>query len=154
MQRALYIPFDQLHRGYGILKDANRKSDLIILVESQSMIGGADWHPERLFFLISSARHFAVELRSEGYEVRYLKAKNTVAGLEEVKKEFPGATFHAAEQSSFRLSRSLTDFGVEILENDFFLTPRALFASWASSQKSYLMENFYRKQRVRLNVLM
>jgi deoxyribodipyrimidine photolyase-related protein len=154
VKRALYIAFDQLHREYGVLKGADKKSDLVVLVESQSMIGGADWHPERLFFLISSARHFAAELRAEGFEVRYIKAKNTVAGLKEIKKEFPKIEFVAAEQSSYRLSKSLTDFGVAFIENDFFLTPRSLFISWASSQKSYLMENFYRKQRVRLNVLM
>jgi deoxyribodipyrimidine photolyase-related protein len=110
MKRALYIPFDQLNKKYGVLKGAEKKSDLIVLVESQSMIAGADWHPERLFFLISSARHFAAELRSDGFEVRYIKASNTVAGLKEIKKEFPSITFHAAEQSSYRLSKSLTDF--------------------------------------------
>jgi deoxyribodipyrimidine photolyase-related protein len=154
MKRALYIPFDQLNKKYGVLKEADKKSDLIVLVESQSMIAGADWHPERLFFLISSARHFAAELRSDGFDVRYIKAANTVAGLAEIKKEFPEITFHSAEQSSYRLARSLNEFGVETIANDFFLTPRELFASWAGSQKSYLMENFYRKQRVRLNVLM
>jgi deoxyribodipyrimidine photolyase-related protein len=154
MKRALYIPFDHLHRDFGILKSADKSSDLIVMVESQSMIKGANWHPIRLYFLISSARHFAQSLRDEGFEVRYIKATNTVAGLEEIKNEFPEITFHATEQSSFRLSRALTEFGVEFVENDFFLTPRPLFASWAGSQKSYLMENFYRKQRVRLNVLM
>jgi deoxyribodipyrimidine photolyase-related protein len=154
VKRALYIPFDQLNDKYGVLKSADRASDLILLIESQSMIAGADWHPERLFFLISSARHFAAELRSRGFDVRYLKSKNSVAGLQEIQAEFPEITFHAAEQSSYRLSKSLADFGVNFLENDFFLTPRPLFASWAASQKSYLMENFYRKQRSRLNVLM
>ena len=82
MKRALYIPFDQLHRKYGVLKGANAADDLILLVESQSMVKGADWHPERLFFLISSARHFAQALRDEGFDVRYIKAINTVAGLQ------------------------------------------------------------------------
>ena len=136
MQRVLYIPFDQLHRGYGVLKSADKTNDPIVLVESKSMIGGADWHPERLFFLISSARHFAAELREEGFNFRYLKAENTVAGLQQIKDEFPGAIFYAAEQSSYRLSRSLADFGVEFVENDFFLTPRKLFADWEGSQKS------------------
>jgi deoxyribodipyrimidine photolyase-related protein len=43
---------------------------------------------------------------------------------------------------------------VNFIENDFFLTPRQLFRAWADSQKSYLMESFYRKQRARLNILM
>jgi deoxyribodipyrimidine photolyase-related protein len=47
----------------------------------------------------------------------------------------------------------LADFGVSFVENDFFLTPRNLFASWADNQKSFLMESFYRAQRNRLGVL-
>ena len=62
------------------MKGADKKKDVILLVESKSMINGADWHPMRNFFLISSARHFAQELRDEGFEVRYLKAVNSVAG--------------------------------------------------------------------------
>lgn len=154
MKRALFISFDHLHADYGVLKDADTSNDLVLFVESRSMIGGAEWHPERLFFLISSARHFVEELRGKGFEVRYIKATNTVAGLKQVKKEFPKIEFITAAPSSYRLSRSLEEFGVACIENDFFLTPRELFASWAGSQKSYLMENFYRKQRVRLNVLM
>ncbi len=136
------------------MKGADKKSDLILLVESQNMLKGADWHPERNFFLISSARHFAEELRTDGFEVRYLKAENSVAGIKKVQKEFPKAVVISAEPSSYRMTRSLADHGVEFVANDFFLTPREFFHSWATSQKSYLMENFYRKQRVRLSVLM
>ena len=60
----------------------------------------------------------------------------------------------AAQQSSYRLQASLESLGAEFVENDFFLTPRSLFLSWAADQKSYLMENFYRKQRTRLGLLM
>ena len=48
----------------------------------------------------------------------------------------------------------LAKFGVEFIENDFFLTPRELFADWAGSQKTFVMENFYRLQRKRLGLLM
>ena len=37
MKRGIYVAFDQLHRNYGALKNANPKNDLIILVESQRM---------------------------------------------------------------------------------------------------------------------
>jgi deoxyribodipyrimidine photolyase-related protein len=153
-ERLLYIPFDHLHRNYGALKNADPKTDVVVMVESENMVSGQKWHPERLFFLISSARHFASVLRSEGFDVKYVKAANTASGLRQVKKEYGDIAIVAAEQSSYRLTRSLTEIGVSFIENDFFLTPRALFHSWASEQKSFLMENFYRKQRVRLNVLM
>ena len=59
----------------------------------------------------------------------------------------------AAEPSSFKQGANLSAYGVTFIENDFFLTPRSLFSHWASSQKSFLMENFYRGQRIRLGVL-
>jgi len=154
MKRIIYIPFDHLHRKYGALKDADPKHDLIVLVESARMTTGRNWHKERLFFLISSARHFAQSLEEEGFTVEYLKAATTVAGLKEVQKKYPKLPIICAEPSSFRQFAALKAHGFVFVENDFFLTPRPLFQSWAKDQKNYLMENFYRKQRTRLNVLM
>jgi deoxyribodipyrimidine photolyase-related protein len=42
---------------------------------------------------------------------------------------------------------------VQTVPNDFFLTRRDEFQAWASSQKTLVMENFYRRQRVRLGIL-
>jgi deoxyribodipyrimidine photolyase-related protein len=154
MKRIIYIPFDHLHRKYGALKDADPTTDLIVFVESARMTTGRNWHTERLFFLISSARHFAHSLEEEGFTVEYLKAATTIAGLDVVTKKHKGLPLICAEPSSFRQFEALEKYGVEFVPNDFFLTPRPLFQQWATEQKSYLMENFYRKQRTRLNILM
>jgi len=37
MKRIIYIHFDHLNQKYGALKNANRKEDLIVLVESARM---------------------------------------------------------------------------------------------------------------------
>lgn len=154
MKRIIYIPFDHLHRKFGALKDADPKDDLIVLVESARMTTGRNWHKERLFFLISSARHFAKSLEDEGFKVEYVKAATTVSGLKIVQKNYPKLPIACAEPSSFRQFEALKAHGVVFVENDFFLTPRPLFHSWAKDQKNYLMESFYRKQRTRLNILM
>jgi deoxyribodipyrimidine photolyase-related protein len=154
MKRIIYIPFDHLHRKFGALKDADPKADLIVLVESARMTTGRNWHKERLFFLISSARHFAKSLEADGFTVEYVKAATTVAGLKIVQKSYPKLPIYCAEPSSFRQFAALKAHGVVFVENDFFLTSRPLFHSWAKDQKSYLMEGFYRKQRTRLNILM
>ena len=154
MKRIIYIPFDHLHRKFGALKDADPKDDLIVLVESARMTTGRNWHKERLFFLISSARHFAESLEDEGFKVEYVKAATTVAGLKIVQKNYSKLPIVCAEPSSFRQFEALKAHGVIFVENDFFLTPRPLFHSWAKDQKNYLMESFYRKQRTRLNILM
>ena len=154
MKRIIYIPFDHLHRNYGVLKDADCTQDVIALVESARMTTGRDWHKERLFFLISSARHFAQSLKEEGYTVEYVKAPTTIDGLEIIAKKHQQLPITCAEPSSFTQYQALQDHGLSFIDNDFFLTPRTLFSQWASEQKTYLMENFYRKQRTRLNILM
>ena len=154
MKRIIYLPFDHLHRNYGALKGADPKSDLIAFVESARMTTGRNWHKERLFFLISSARHFAQSLEAEGFTVEYVKAATTIDGLISIQTKHKNLPISCAEPSSFRQFEALKEFGVEFVENDFFLTPRPLFKAWADSQKSYLMESFYRKQRARLNILM
>ena len=154
MKRIIYIPFDHLHRKFGALKGANPQEDVIVLVESARMTTGRTWHKERLFFLISSARHFAQSLEEEGFSVEYVKAGTTIDGLKVVEKKYPNLPIVCAEPSSFRQFEALKDYGVGFIENDFFLTPRPLFMDWAKDQKSFLMESFYRKQRVRLGVLM
>ena len=153
MKRINYIPFDHLHRKFGALKDSDPKTDVIAFVESARMTTGRNWHAERLFFLISSARHFAKSLEVEGFTVEYVKAATTVDGLKTIQKKHIEIPITCAEPSSFRQFDQLKAFGVTFVPNDFFLTPRDLFTQWADGQKSYLMENFYRAQRIRLGIL-
>ena len=111
-KRILYIPFDHLNLTYGVLKDADPKNDHIVLIESARMTSGRPWHKERLFFLISSARHFAKELERAGYDVTYLKSPTTTDGLKKVQKDFDGLPIYAAEPSSFTQFNQLQEFGV------------------------------------------
>jgi deoxyribodipyrimidine photolyase-related protein len=153
MKRIIYIPFDHLHPKYGSLADADPASDLIVLVESARMVIGENWNKVKLYFLISSARHFKTELEQLGFKVLYVKAATTVDGLKKVAKDYPKLPIICAHPSSHLQSRQLAEFGVSFVENDFFLTPRNLFTSWADNQKSFLMESFYRAQRNRLGIL-
>lgn len=153
MKRIIYIPFDHLHRNFGALKGADPKQDLIAFVESARMTTGRNWHKERLFFLISSARHFAQSLREEGFTVEYVKAATTVDGLKAITAKSKVSEVICAEPSSFQQFEALQKYGVSFVPNDFFLTPRPLFSEWAGGQKSFLMESFYRAQRLRLGIL-
>ena len=153
MKRIIYIPFDHLNQKYGALKNANPREDVIALIESARMTTGRNWHKERLFFLISSARHFAQELQSQGFTVEYVKAATTIDGLKTIQAKHKITEVICAEPSSHRQFAALKEFGTTFIANDFFLTPRPLFEDWAGSQKSFLMENFYRLQRSRLNIL-
>ena len=152
-KRILYVPFDHLNLTKGVLRAIDAKNDVVVLVESNRMITGRDWHKERLFFLISSARHFVAELKAKGIQVEYIKAATTVAGLDKAKDIYGDVPIYCAEPSSFKQYAQLEEYGVSFVPNDLFLTSRELFTQWASKQKTYVMENFYRAQRVRLDVL-
>jgi len=154
MSKIIYVGFDQLNQNYGALKLADKSKDQIVLVESQRMIAGRSWHKQRLQFLISSARHFADQLKNDGWQVTYLQSENTTVGLRKVLANFPSLEIVCATPNSFRLKNELTELGVTFVENDFFLTSPELFTLWAQAQKKFTMENFYRAQRKRLNILM
>ncbi|MFM6978350.1 MAG: cryptochrome/photolyase family protein [Micrococcales bacterium] len=153
IQNLIYVAHDHLNRHKGALKNANPKTDAVIFVESKRMLEGRPWHKERLFFLLSSARHFATELETEGFTVRYIQAGTTPDGLDRARLEFGNLPIFCAEPSSYKQSAQLLNYGAAFIENDFFLTSRRLFALWAEKQKSYVMENFYRAQRNRLGIL-
>jgi deoxyribodipyrimidine photolyase-related protein len=148
------VAHDHLNQTRGVLKNADPNTDVVVLVESARMTTGRPWHKERLFFLLSSARHFAAQLTETGFTVRYLQAATTVDGLKAARKEFGKLPVICAEPSSFKQYTQLKEFGVEFIENDFFLTSRELFKLWAEKQKTFVMENFYRAQRTRLDILM
>lgn len=154
MSRLIYVPFDQLNVERGALKIANKASDHIVLVESQRMIIGRAWHKQRLQFLISSARHFADELTTDGWNVSYIKADTTPAGLKMAIEQHPGDELVCATPNSFRAREQLQQLGATFIENDFFLTSQELFTIWADGQKTFTMANFYRAQRKRLGILM
>ncbi|NDC13115.1 MAG: deoxyribodipyrimidine photolyase, partial [Actinobacteria bacterium] len=70
----IYVAHDNLHRNRGALALAKPQTHDILLVESERMLRSQRWHRQRIFFMLSAARHFAKELESEGFSVKYLKA--------------------------------------------------------------------------------
>ena len=152
--KAALILNDHLNRHYGVLKGASPSTHRILVIESQRMLTTRSWHIQRLFFLISAREHFLAELRDEGFEVTFIQSADTRTGIAEFREKFPDMEIEVAEPSSHKQFEDLKELEITFIENDFFLTSRTLFAQWANSQKSLVMENFYRAQRVRLDILM
>ena len=148
----IYLAHDNLNRGAGALRDANPERHAIVLVESQRMLRSARWHRQRLFFMLSAARHFAAELSAAGFETHYIKSADTATGISSIAQDYESVI--SVAPSSYRLTQSLEEIDVKFMPSDFFLTSRMEFSAWAKSQKSLKMENFYRWQRARLGILM
>ena len=145
---------DQLNTGIGALRTARPDTHVILMVESSSKCTGRPWHRQRLHFILSSMRHFAADLRSAGFVVDHVQAATMTEGLRTHKKRFPDNTVVATEPNSAAARALLARLGVGTVPSDQFLTPFAGFAAWASTRKVLRMEDFYRRQRVRLGYLM
>jgi deoxyribodipyrimidine photolyase-related protein len=145
---------DHLHRHYGALKNATPATHRVLVVESERMLTTRSWHVQRLFFLISARDHFLQDLVAEGFEVELIRSPDTPAGIAQYRLANPDSHIVATEPSSHRQLKQFQELGITLHPNDFFLTPRPLFSQWASAQKTLVMENFYRAQRLRLNILM
>ena len=79
--RVILVPFDQLHRDRGALRDADPERDQVLLVESESMLRSRTWHAQRLHLVLSAAAHLAQELRDAGFEVHEVSARTVVDGV-------------------------------------------------------------------------
>ena len=154
MQRTtVFVPHDQLNLRRGALRGATPATHEILMVESERMLWTRTWHAQRLHLLLSAAAHFRIEAEAAGYRVHFVQAATTTEGIE-LHRAATGQRVIAAEPSSHEMYDNLREIGVDFVPNDFFLTSRTEFATWAEGQRSLLMETFYRWQRTRFGILM
>ena len=144
---------DQLDRTRGALAGREPGECRVLLVESERMITSRTWHRQRLHVVLSAMRHFADELRDEGFEVDVRRAATLGQGLAQHVAEFDTRRVVAMEPSSWDGRALIQRLGVELVRNDLFLCHYDRFAAWAADRKRLTMEDFYRWQRQRLGLL-
>ena len=152
--RTIWVFGDQCNESLTALADAVRGVDRILFVESTGKMHGRPWHRQRLHFIVSSMRHFAEDLRAAGHLVDYRVAATMSRGVADHRAEFSPQSIVATEPNSHVARRIAGSLGVELVPTNQFLTPAGDFASWAATRKSLKMEDFYRRQRMRLGYLM
>lgn len=150
----IWVLGDQLNTAIGALKTADRERDTVLIVESRRKITSRGWHRQRLHFYLSSMRHFAADLRADGWTVDYRTADTMTDGFRAHVAECSPTEVVATEPNSLTARSLLVDLGVRLVDSDQFLTPVGDFAAWAATRKQLRMEDFYRRQRTRLGYLM
>ena len=157
--RTILVFGDQLNLSIGALATAEPARDRVLLVESTEKISAKEWHPQRLHFYLSSMRHFAVDLGRQGFSVDYVRARSFREAIDEYRRANPQQQLVATEPNSFGARRLLENLGVETVVSNQFLLHHASFATWVETRrekgyKTFKLEDFYRHQRLRLDVLM
>ena len=144
---------DQLNRRIGALAEADPSTHRVLLVESEHKISSKAWHRQRLHFYLASMRRFASALAAEGFEVDYRYASTMTAGFQSHIAKYRPLEVVATEPNSVAARTLLERLGVRTLRSDQFLCHPDDFARFADGRKSFKMEDFYRWQRKRLNIM-
>ncbi|MBA3814621.1 MAG: cryptochrome/photolyase family protein [Alphaproteobacteria bacterium] len=157
---------DQLSHAISSLEGINAEEDVVMLCELIEEARYVKHHKKKIAFLFSAMRHFAEELESNGYAVRYIKLDNllnTGNFDDEIKRaiaEIKPTRLIVTEPGEYRILQKMKEwpnsFGipVDILNDTRFLTTHAEFALWAQGKMQLRMEFFYREVRKKYRILL
>ena len=123
----------------------------VVLIESTKVLHRKRFHRQKLHIVWSGMRHLAAEL---GDRATLLQTDTYRTALERVGRPVVvhEPTSHAALAFVERLRKE--GLVAEILPTPTFALPRADFQEWAGDRETFRMEDFYRSQRRRFDVLM
>ena len=150
----IWVFGDQLNRSIGALADATPLTHRVLFIESTSKIASHKWHVQRAHFIVASMRKFAGELVAEGFQVDYRHAGSMTQGVNEHVREFAPSEIVATEPNSYAARLLVQELGVRTVPSNQFLCHPSEYKGFLGARKSIKMEDFYRWQRKRLNVLM
>ena len=145
---------DQLNRKIGALGQAKPSTHRVLMIESRAKITSRRWHVQRAHFIVTSMRRFAGELRDAGFEVDYRFADSMQEGVQLHIDEFTPEQISVTEPNSFAARTLVSKLGVQSVKSNQFLCHPELYQNFLNSRKTIKMEDFYRWQRRRLDVLM
>jgi deoxyribodipyrimidine photolyase-related protein len=156
----VWIFGDQLTLEHSALAGLDKKKSVILMVESKMRSGWYRYHKCKLALIFSAMRHFAKELEASGWKVDYHKLtpdfQSAVAGhIQKYKPErvrVMSPNDLRMENGARQLAAKLR-FSLEVTPTTMFLVPREEFRQWAGAGKRLLMENHYRRLRVKLGIL-
>jgi len=166
MRHLILVLGDQLSRNISSLEGVDRENDLIVMCEVWEEASYVKHHKKKIAFLFSAMRHFAEELKDEGFNIAYTKLggeKSDSSFARVIKQHLEKSSFekiivtHSGEYRVWSDIQTWEEgFGVtvEIRDDDRFLCSIADFEKWASSRKAMRMEYFYRDMRKKHDVLM
>ena len=162
MSRLVLVLGDQLSLDVSALKHSSKSNDIVVMAEVVDEASYVAHHPKKIAFLFSAMRHFAEDLRADGWQVDYSNlddegAPSSIGGALLAASERHGATsVVATEPGEWRLIAHLSDvpLEIEILEDDRFIASHTEFERWADGRKELRMEWFYRDMRRKTGLLM
>lgn len=161
VRRVILVLGDQLSDELAVLRDGDPEQDVIVMAEVSDETGYVPHHPKKIALVLSAMRHFADELRGDGWDVRYFRLdedgpRSICGALMAVHQDVSPEEVVAVRPGEWRLIEALEacPVGVRLVEDDRFLCSLDRFRDWADGRKELRMEWFYREMRRESGLLM
>jgi deoxyribodipyrimidine photolyase-related protein len=161
MNKAYVVLGNQLMRDHPAV-DA-RAEDVVILIESYDICSKLNYHKHKLVLILSAMRNYRDYLLSKNIKVIYIEVTASNVFFDELQQiiiqskvsqlEWMQTSDTSPQQKLLTLCKTL-NIKHTVYPNQQFITSAANFDDWYSSQKSPIMESFYRWQRKRTGILM
>lgn len=160
MTVGIWVLGDQLWQGQSAIasRTEDKANTPIILIESLAHVKERRYHKQKLILIWSAMRHFAEELKAEGWPVTYETADTFEAPLTKWIEQNSVGELRVMQPADKPFAQFLADIKLPCAlvqtPNNHFLWSTEEFEAWAATRKSLLMESFYREGRKRFNILM
>lgn len=144
----LWLFADQLGPAVHGGEHAHRE---VLLIEGKTSLSRRRYHRQKLHLVLSALRHAHHDL---GDRATLIEADTYTAALHQYGRPVlvHQPTSHAAEKFVNRLQEQ--GLVADVLPTPTFALPRKDFEQWAGNRTRFRMEDFYRDQRRRFDVLM
>ena len=157
---------DQLSLNLPSLAAADRERSVVLMAEVMREASYVGHHKQKIAFIFSAMRHFAIALRKAGWRVDYITLENpdntgSLAGeVQRAAARHGCGRVLATKPGEWRVLEDMSGWGAltgceaVLLEDTRFLCPLDEFAAWAEGRKQLRMEYFYREMRRKTGLLM
>ncbi|MFT5585885.1 MAG: deoxyribodipyrimidine photolyase-related protein [Cognaticolwellia sp.] len=151
----VYVPYDQLSDRIGPLSQSPPQSLGIVLIESTHKPGRRLYHKQKLAWILSNQRHFALEQAARGVAVDYRFSAQSYAEVltQVVEKRGTLRMMEAAERElRLELAGLVAAGHIEVLPHQGWLSSEKDFAKAGAGP--FRMDAFYRHLRKKTGILM
>jgi deoxyribodipyrimidine photolyase-related protein len=148
-----YVPYDQLHLGFGPWARLGPARAGLVLVESRAKAERRPYHQAKLYMLLANQRHFALEAARAGFLVHFASGPAPFAeALREVARTRGPLTAMTPAERELRveLAPLVAEGALRLVPHEGWLTR----AEDLGGTSPWRMDAFYRRVRQRTGILM
>ena len=145
--------------------DVIDETELFVMMEVRSETDYVNHHIQKVVGIFDAMRRFADVLTEKGYQVKYFKINDSdnqhsfSENLNALAMQFNVQEIHYQLPDEYRVDVELKSLSTQIglpvfvADTNHFLTSREELKNIFEGKKTYLMETFYRKMRVKHQIL-